>query len=227
MESTEKITKKGPSWFKRFKREHPVLVRNIWQFAKFGLIGWALTIIQYLGYTFLPQAFGIEYAAIDWQWPKIELPYGDGKFYWTIIGYDVLKDAEGNAIIGGGLGYTLSWIIVYFATQIINFPLQRNITYKSKGNIGYQILWYFIALVLVTLTSNALNSLWIKAASEVLPATIYQIAQTLATSGVSTVVFFFVFKIIFPEGKPDDQEVKKRILDENLTASILKGIFID
>lgn len=88
----------------------------------------------------------------------LELPWG-GK--WTIIGYAVAHNEAGEVIIGGGLGYTLSFWIGSFLAQCINFPLQRNITYKSKGKIPFQIMWYFIAWVLITFATTALNSLWL------------------------------------------------------------------
>lgn len=216
---------KKVSFIKKFRTTHPVLCRNLWQFLKFGLIGWALTIIQFLGYTYLPYLFGEELAAVDWFWPKLKLPYGGGKYYWSLIGFDVLYNADGSVKIGGGLGYTLSWVITFFSTQFINFPLQRRITYKSHGNIGYQFLLYFLSLIGVTLASNALNSLWIGPASEVLPTALYQVFQTLATSGLTTFAFFFVFKLIFPEGKPGDNfeeeyEAKKKY------ATLVKGIYL-
>lgn len=211
----------------RIKRTHPVLTRTLWQFLKFGLIGWALTVLQYLGYLYLPYAFGLSYASIEWMWPKITLPYGGGKYAWSIIGFEVLYNADGSVKIGGGLGYTLSWIIVYFATQLINFSLQRTITYRSKGNILRQLGWYLLALIFITFASNALNSLWLKAASDIWPDAIYQAVQTLATSGISTVAFFFAFKVIFPEGKPNDEDVKKRILSENRYALLVHHIYQD
>ncbi len=198
-----------PKWLIRFNERHPRLSLNIWQFIKYGLIGWALTILQYIGFTFLPYAFGIELAGVEWFFPKIPLPYGNGKYYWSIIGFDVLYDASGNVKIGGGLGYTISWVISYFIAQLINFPLQRKITYKSHGKILYQFLWYLLSLFVVTLTSNAVNSLWIKPASEVLPDFVYQILQTLATSGFTTITFFFTFKIIFKDSDKVKEEKKK------------------
>ena len=104
-------------------------------------------------------------------------------------------------IIGGGLGYTISYWLGTFLAQCINFPLQRNVTFKSHGNPFYQAMWYFIAWVLISLTCNGFNNLWMPiAAAHVSPA-IYNILVTVITGGVSMVIFFFVFKIIFPEGE--------------------------
>ena len=48
-------------------------------------------------------------------------------FTWSLLGYN----ASGAVIIGGGLGYFISYEVGSFLAQCINFPLQRNITFKS------------------------------------------------------------------------------------------------
>lgn len=135
----------------RFSAKHPKGSKLIWQFIKFFIFSNGVTIFQFLVYTFLPYAFGAKMAATEFIWPGIELPWG-GK--WTIIGYAVAHNEAGEVIIGGGLGYTLSFWIGSFLAQCINFPLQRNITYKSKGKIPFQIMWYFIAWVLITFATT-------------------------------------------------------------------------
>lgn len=181
-----------------FSAKHPKLAKLIWQFIMFFIFSNGVTIVQYLIYTFLPYAFGIEMAAKEFMWPAIELPWG---VKWNIIGFDVVYNDAGEVIIGGGLGYTLSFWIGSFVAQCINFPLQRNITYKSKGNIPYQIMWYFIAWVLITFAVTAINSLWLPVAAKVLPSAVYQIVNTVVVGGISMVIFFPVFKIVFPEGE--------------------------
>ena len=57
--------------------------------------------------------------------------------------------------------------------QCVNFPMQRNITFKSKGNVWYQIAWYVVAFVLITVING----------------------------GVQMVIYFPIYKIIFPEGE--------------------------
>lgn len=55
------------------------------------------------------------------------------KFTWSLLGYDVLRDASGAVMIGGGLGYFISYETGSFLAQCINFPLQRNITFKVRA----------------------------------------------------------------------------------------------
>lgn len=123
------------------------------------------------------------------------------RYKWNILGYEVLKDAEGTVLIGGGLGYFLSYELGTFLAQCINFPLQRNITFHSKGKISWQIFWYFIAWLLISFVCNAVNGLWIPLAQIYFTPAVYNLLVTFITGGVSMVIYFFVFKIIFPEGE--------------------------
>ena len=123
---------------------------------------------------------------------------------WSLLGYEVLTDkTTGEVLIGGGLGYFISYEVGSFLAQCINFPLQRNITFKSKGNPVYQAMWYFIAWVAISLICNGFNNLWMPIAQQYVAPAIYNLLVTFITGGVSMIIFFFVFKIIFPEGEPD------------------------
>ncbi len=98
-----------------------------------------------------------------------------------------------------GLGNFIAFEIAVFTAQCINFPLQRNITYRSKGNPYYQAMWYFIGWVLISIATNALWGIlnpfmiwwnWNEA--------VIGLLKTLITGGLSMLVFFFIFLIIFP-----------------------------
>ena len=158
--------------------------------------------VQYLVYAFLPNLLGLELAGIQWSWPALPLRLFGIDFTWNVIGYDVMYEG-GQVVIGGGLGYTISMLAGSFLAQVINFPLQRNITFRSKGNPWYQAMWYFIAWVVITFVVNSINCVWIAVASTLLPNWLYSVGTTVLMGGVSMVIFFFVFKIIFPgeEGK--------------------------
>ena len=99
----------------------------------------------------------------------------------------------------------IPFAITLFMAQCVNFPMQRNITFKSHGNVAYQILWYFIAWVLISLFCNAINGLWLPLAQARFDPAVYNLLVTFITGGVSMVIYFFVYKIIFPEGKSDDR----------------------
>ena len=83
---------KFKAWWSRFSERHPKGSKLIWQFIKFFVFSNGVTIFQYLVYTFLPYAFGLGMAKIEWIWPGIELPWGAK---WTIIGFAPAYNAAG------------------------------------------------------------------------------------------------------------------------------------
>ena len=117
------------------------LKKNIqnWQsgctrFFYFFVFSMMVTVFRYLVFTFLPGLLGEELAATEFMWPQKELHIFGADFTWSLLGYNVLYDASGAVLIGGGLGYFISYEVGSFLAQCINFPLQRNITFKSHGN---------------------------------------------------------------------------------------------
>lgn len=189
------------NWWNRFTNKHPKAAKWIREGGLFVLFSNAVTIVQYIIYAFLPNLLGLTLAGIEWSWPAIPMKLFGISFTWNAIGYDVLYDMTGNVIIGGGVGYLIAMLVGSFVAQCINFPLQRNITFRSKGNIWYQALWYFIAWIVITFIVNSINCVWVAVASQLLPNWLYNIGTTVLMGGISMLIFFFVFKIIFPEGE--------------------------
>lgn len=189
-----------PKW-NGFSAKHPKAAKWIYQIGFFLVFSWGVTIFQYLVFTFMPYALGYDLAGTEFMWPQVDMSLFGVDFTWSLLGYNVVYDSTGAVAIGGGLGYFISYEVGSFLAQCINFPLQRNITFKSHGNPVWQALWYFIAWVLISLICNGFNNLWMPIASAYLPVAVYNILVTFITGGVSMVIFFFVFKIIFPEGE--------------------------
>lgn len=191
-----------------FSQKHPKGSELLAQFVKFLIFSMSVTVWQYLVMLFLPNAFK-NLASLSFVWPKLKLwTWSDGSpAIFGIFNEPVLYDAVGNVKIGGGLGNFLAFEIAVFTAQCINFPLQRNITFKSHGNPWYQALWYFIGWVLVSLFTSALwgfvNMFCIHFN---LPSALTVFFKTMITSTISMVVFFFVFKVIF-----NDSPKKKKI----------------
>lgn len=187
--------------WQNFENRRPKLAKWIYQIFCFLVFSMGVTIFQYLVFTFMPGILGIGLAGTEFMWPRKELHIMGVDFTWSLVGYNVLRNAEGAVMIGGGLGYFISYEVGSFLAQCINFPLQRNITFKSKGNPLYQAMWYFIAWIVISLVCNGFNNLWMPIASAHVPPAVYNLLVTFITGGVSMVIFFFVFKIIFPEEK--------------------------
>ncbi len=130
-------------------------IKWLYQIFYFFVFSMGVTIIQYLFFTFLPGVLGEDLAATEFMWPQIPMNIFGVEFTRSLLGYNVLRDSTTGAVmIGGGLGYFISYEIGSFVAQCINFPLQRNITFKSHGNIGYQAMWYFIAWIVISLMRN-------------------------------------------------------------------------
>ena len=184
-----------------YEKKHTKLAKWLYQIFYFLVFSMGVTIFQYLVFTFMPGMLGTEMAAKEFMWPQISMNLFGVKFTWSLLGYNVLKDTAGNVMIGGGLGYFISYEVGSFLAQCINFPLQTNITFKSHGNPFYQAMWYFVAWVVISLICNGFNNLWMPIAAAYISPAIYNILVTMITGGVSMVIFFFVFKIIFPEGE--------------------------
>ena len=179
-----------------FEKNHPKASKWVREGGLFFIFSNVVTVVQYIIYAFLPNLLGLE-----WSWPAIPASLFGIDFTWNAIGYDVVYDAAGNVVIGGGLGYLIAMLVGSFLAQVINFPLQRNITFRSKGNPWYQAMWYFIAWVVITFVVNSINCVWVAVAGHFVPTWLYNIGSTMIMGTISMVVFFFVFKIIFPEGE--------------------------
>lgn len=184
-----------------YKESHPKLFRILKQFIVFWVFSMGVTVLQYLVFTFLPPVLGIELAGTEFMIPKVPMEIMEVKFTWSILGYNVIRDSTGKVLIGGGLGYFIAYEAGSFLAQCINFPLQRNITFKSHGNVGLQALGYLIAWILISLFCNGLNNLWMTVAAAYVEPAVYNILVTFITGGVSMVIYFIVYKIIFPDDK--------------------------
>ena len=103
-------------------------------------------------------------------------------FKWNILGYDQAH---------GGLRYFVAYMVAMAIGECINFPIQRNFVFRSKGNIAKQIGWYFLAFIVIT-------CIWVAVAGKFVSSAVYNIGTTVLNGGVSMVIFFFVNKIIFP-----------------------------
>lgn len=197
------------AWY-GFADKHPKLSNLIYMVFFFIVFSQGVTIYQMLVLIFLPEAFGLELAAAEFMWPKIPITLFGVSYNWNILGYDIITNDAGQAIIGGGLGYFIAFEIATFTAQCINFPLQRNITYRSHGNPWYQAMWYFIGWVLVSLFCNAINGLWIPLAAQVMAPWLFSILAMIAQGGIAMVIFFFIFLIIFPDNNKVAKKAKAK-----------------
>lgn len=178
---------------------NPKRAKLIQKFTLFFLVSFLVTLVQYLLIAILPdiQAFR-NLSSVEFMWPKVPLyQYNGNQYYWSIIGYSIASTSNGVAS-GGGLGFFLVVQISILVAQIINFPLQRNLVFKSKGNIFIQIFAYFIGYIFVSVFLNSINNLWLPWGRFHLPPFIFDIINTLFIGIISAVVYFFIFSWVFP-----------------------------
>lgn len=110
--------------------------------------------------------------------------------------YPVTGDAT------GGMGYFAVFSFTLFVAQCVNFPMQRNVTFKSHGNVWYQIFWYIIAFVAITVVCSVLMGLYVPVCKRFFPPSVYNVLITVINGGVQMVIYFPAYAVIFPEGKP-------------------------
>ena len=161
-------------FFERFAEKHPKAARWIREGGLFLIFSYVITFLKYLMLLFLPKLFSA-YAGNGFGWPGIE-----GSLF--------------------GMAYMFANLVSSLLGECVNFPLQRNFTFRSKGPLKLQIPLYFTGWFVIFLVVNAINSVWVGVAKVLLPAAVYNIGTTVLTGGVAMVVFFVVNKIIFAEG---------------------------
>ncbi|GAA3221357.1 hypothetical protein ACFP63_19225 [Oerskovia jenensis] len=126
---------------------------------------------------------------------------------------------------GGGLAYFLAVQVTLLIAQVINFFLQRNVTFKSDTNIWRAAAWYSVAYVLITFAAAALQGFYKEpiyqwmvdrwgSTGEVGADLVTMIINAL----ISVVVYFPILKIIFKQVPgPDGGQVPEPIVPEQVT----------
>lgn len=126
----------------------------------------------------------------------------DGSLYY-IFNYAKGALSEGG---GGGLAYFLAVQITMGIAQVINFFMQRNVTFKSNSSIYKAAGWYVIAYIVITIGAAAAQGLYKAPIYELLintwgldgvGETIADFATMIINSAISFWVFFPIFKVIF------------------------------
>ena len=174
--------------WKSFEVKYPVAARWVREGGLFVIVSNLITVFKYILLQFLPKAFA-SLPVVDFGWPGISVTLFGESFKWNIIVYDAAH---------GGLPYFCAYMIAMIVGECINFPLQRNVVFRSKGKISKQIAWYLVAFCVITCIVNSINCVWVAVAGMFVPDFIYNIGTTVLNGGVSMVIFFFVNKIIFP-----------------------------
>lgn len=186
------------SW-KSFSEKHP----SISQFLVFFLVSNGITVLQMILMPFTKFIFEMT-PLIDTSFQMFPIGHNlNGSIYYI---FDYAKGSIVNGG-GGGLAYFLAVQISLGVAQIINFFLQRNVTFKSKSNIKKAAFWYVVAYFVISIGAAALQGLYkvpiyhyfINVCGEALGMTVGDIVTMFINCAISFWVFFPIFKIIFKE----------------------------
>ena len=190
---------------KEWLEKHPKLAEWIRKGGLFLIFSYVVTFIKMLLLMFLPALHHGMVGDAEWLFPGIPVSVFGVGFKLSIIGNALEYDAAGNALVSSGLAFTLANLTAIVFGECINFPLQRNVTFKSHGPVVPQIVMHGIATIAVFLVMNLFTCVWnpvtvalIK--NEAVRNTVSSIVTTVVTGGVAMVIIFAVDKTIFAPG---------------------------
>lgn len=183
-------------WY-RFQTKHHVLM----EFIMFFMISVGVTLLQLVLMPLIKFLFGLtQLLQINFQIFQVGTNLNGSNYF--IFDYSAGSISNGG---GGGLAYFLAVEITLLIAQIINFFLQRKVTFKSNSSILKAALWYFVAYVLISTFAAALQGLYKVPIYNLLISVLGKSGGTAAAdiitmlinSTISFVVFFPIFKVIF------------------------------
>lgn len=184
------------NFIQNFAEKHPKAAEWIRKGGLFVIFSYVVTFIKMLLLIFLPDFYKGIVGDFEWLWPNIPI---------TLFGVDFNLAIIGNSLATGGMAYTLANLTTIFVGECINFPLQRNVTFKSHGPLAPQIALHLVATIAVFLVMNLFTCVWnpitvALIANETLRTTIQSIVTTIVTGGVAMVIIFAVDNTIFAPG---------------------------
>ncbi len=183
----------------RFKTNHPAIA----QFIVFFIISNGVTVLQMVMMPVIKYLFSFT-SLVSTSFQILPIGHNlDGSVYYV---FDYAAGSIGSGG-GGGLAYFLAVEITLLIAQIINFFLQRNVTFKSDTSIGKAAVWYFIAWLIISVGAAALQGLYkapvydffMNLMGEGAGMTVADIITMLINCVISFWVFFPILKIIFKE----------------------------
>ena len=190
---------------KEWMEKHPKAAKWIREGGLFIIFSYVVTAIKALILIFLPTLYHNLVGDVEWLWPGIPVTLFGVDFKLSILGNALETAADGSFLVNSGLAFTLANLTAIFFGECINFPLQRNVTFKSKGPVVPQIICHFLATVVVFLVMNLFTCVWNPVTvalihNEAVRNTVSAIVTTVVTGGVSMVIIFIVDKTIFAPG---------------------------
>ena len=185
-----------------FAEKHPKAAEWIRKGGLFLIFSWVVTALKAVMLMFLPSLFHGIVGDAEWLFPSIPVELFGVGFKLSIIGNALEVGTDGAYLVNSGLAFTLANLTAIFFGECINFPLQRNVTFKSHGPLAPQLGLHFLATVVVFLVMNLFTCIWnpittALIANETLRDTVRNIVTTVVTGGVAMIIIFAVDNKIF------------------------------
>lgn len=185
-----------------FSDSHPSLA----QFLMFFIVSNGVTALQLLMMPAFKSVFGMtDLVNTNFQVWHIGSNLNGVPYY--VFNYPSGTLASGG---GGGYAYFLAVEISIGIAQVINFFLQRNVTFKANNNYWKAAFWYILAYIIISIGASALQGLYKTPIYDLfiniwsmgsLGETIADAITMIINSAISFWVFFPIFKFIFSEKK--------------------------
>lgn len=187
------------SFFDSFAEKHPKAAEWVRKGGLFLLFSYFVTFLKALLLMFLPDLFRGVVGNAEWLWPNLPVSLFGVDFNLAIIG-NALEEV--NGVITGGLAFTLANLVTICFGECVNFPLQRNVTFKSHGPLGIQIAAHGLATIGVFLVMNLFTCIWNPVTNALITNaavrnTLQSIVTAVVTGGVAMVIIFAVDNKIF------------------------------
>lgn len=191
--------------WKNFEKKYPKAAKWLLTGGLFLIFSYVVTFIKLLLLMFLPKLFDSLVHEAEWLWPNIPITVFGVPLNLSIIGNPRAFNEAGEMIMDSGLRFTLANLTTIVIGECINFPLQRNVTFKSHGPVLPQAVMHGVATIAVFLVMNLFTCIWNPVANalitnDALRNTVQSIVTTVVTGGVAMVIIFFVDNKIFAPG---------------------------
>ena len=183
--------------WKKFAGKYPTIA----QFLVFFVVSNGVTVLQMILMPFIKSLFGMT-NLVNTNFQILQCGSVGGAPYY-VFDYAAGAISEGG---GGGLAYFLAVEIAMAVAQIINFFLQRNVTFKSNSSVAKAAFWYVLAYIIISIGAAALQGFYkdpiynfFQNTMGAAGVTVADIVTMIINCAISFWVFFPIFKVIFKQ----------------------------
>lgn len=209
-----KIWDIGSIPFHKFESKHPKFYRKYRDLIGSIVCGFIGAAATYILVSFLPYIFGQKMAEIEVLIPDVDMQFQEISYSWSIIGFPArIRDYE--PIIGGGLGYSISYYFANVVSHAITYSFMRKF-HNSNQNVHRQYLFGLGLCFFVCILTNMINGLWLPIVNERLTFLEYNII-VLGIIGFANFVIGHISNLLLYK---DRNKKIKKIVKERVDAPI-------